>query len=130
MAFNLDALPAGFLASLDEFHLGVLAVVRADGSPHATVVGFTYDPDARLVRIISRESARKVAHIADRAPVTLTTVVGPQWLTLAGTAEVVRDPNRVAEAVARYEARYRPAGEADNRMAIEITVDTAYGTFA
>lgn len=129
MAYDLSALPDRFLDSLSEFHVAVFAVTRPDGTPHATVVGFTYDPRERVARVISRGGTRKEANIGDGAVVALTTHAGRYWLTLEGTAVVTHDPDRVADAVARYEARYFPAAPADDRIAIEVTVSRAYGMY-
>lgn len=129
MAYDLAALPDLFLDSLSQFHVAVLAVTRPDGTPHATVVGFTYDPLERIARVISRAGTRKEANIGEGAVVALTTHAGRHWMTLEGKAVVTRDPERVKEAVARYEARYFPAAPADDRIAIEVTVSRAYGMY-
>lgn len=129
MAYDLAALPERFLDTLSEPHLAVLSVVRADGTPHASVVGFTYDIDDKVARIISRSFARKAEHIGAGAPVALTTYAGRHWMTLQGDAVVTQDADRVADAVARYEKRYFPAAPADDRIAIEISVTCAYGMF-
>ena len=36
---------------LAERHLGTLSTTRPDGSLHVCAVGFTWDPDAALVRV-------------------------------------------------------------------------------
>ena len=54
-------------------------------------------------------------------------VDGGRWLTLEGPATVTDDADRVAEAVRRYAERYRPPGERDDRVAIEIRVDRILG---
>jgi PPOX class probable F420-dependent enzyme len=129
MAYDLAALPDLFLDSLSEFHVAVLAVTRPDGTPHATVVGFTYDPLERIARVISRAGTRKEVNIGEGAVVALTTHAGRHWMTLEGKAVVTREPDRVKEAVARYEARYFPAAPADDRIAIEVAVSRAYGMY-
>ena len=47
---------------------------------------------------------------------------GPRWLSLEGSARVARDPAAVADAVARYAARYREPRPNPARVAIEIEV--------
>ena len=54
-------------------------------------------------------------------------VDGGRWLSFEGPATVTGDPGRVAEAVARYAARYRRPGERPDRVAIEIAVDRVLG---
>ena len=65
MAHDPHDLPEGVLAFLRERHLGTLTTQRADGSPHVVPVGFAFDPDERVVRIISADGSQKVAN-ADR----------------------------------------------------------------
>jgi PPOX class probable F420-dependent enzyme len=116
----------GFLA---ERHLATLTTLRPDGSPHVVAVGFTFEPGAALVRIISFAPSKKarnlVASPGSRAAVCQ--VDGGRWLTLEGPATVTDDPDRVAEAVRRYAERYRQPGERDDRVAIEIRVDRVLG---
>ena len=38
---------------LVERHLASLTLLRPDGSPHVTAVGFTWDRQAQLVRVIT-----------------------------------------------------------------------------
>lgn len=117
------------LAFLTERHLATLTTLRPDGSPHVVAVGFTYDPDARLVRIISFAPSKKARNLA-AAPgsrAAVCQVDGGRWLTLEGAATVTDDPTRVAEAVRRYAGRYRQPGERADRVAIEIAVDRVLG---
>lgn len=129
MAIDPTDLPDDVLAFLTERHLATLTTLRPDGSPHVVPVGFTYEPEARLVRVItfapSKKARNLVASPGSRAAVSQ--VDGGRWLTLEGTAVVTDDPARVAEAVARYAERYRQPGERDDRVAIELTVDRVLG---
>lgn len=121
--------PAAVLQFLADRHLATLSTHRPDGSIHVVPVGFTYDAERRLVRIITRAGSHKVlnieAHPGGRAAVSQ--VEGGRWLTLEGLAEVTSVPDRVAEAVERYAHRYRQPGDRDDRVAIEITVDRIMG---
>ena len=129
MALDLDDLSPDVLAFLGEYHLASLTTFRPDGSPHVVPVGFSYDPEARLARVITWSASRKAAHVAASpgARAAVSQVDGGRWLTLEGPATVTDDPERVAAAVAGYAARYRQPGERDDRVAIEIAVDRILG---
>lgn len=119
------------LGFLTERHLATLTTLRPDGSPHVVAVGFTYEPEARLVRIISFAPSRKARNLAAAGPggsrAAVCQVDGGRWLSMEGSATVTDDPARVAEAVRRYAERYRQPGERDDRVAIEIQVDRVLG---
>jgi PPOX class probable F420-dependent enzyme len=127
--------PGDLTPSAREFlvqrHLATLTTIRADGSAHVVPVGFTWDAEAGLVRIITGGRSRKVAHLR-RAPDTARAVVcqveGRRWLSLEGAARVTDDPERVAEAVRRYQDRYRQPRPNPERVAIEIRVDRILGS--
>jgi F420H(2)-dependent biliverdin reductase len=129
MALDPAALSDSVTAFLEERHLGTLTTLRPDGSPHVVAIGFTWDAEAQLARVISFASSRKarnlVASPGSRAVVCQ--VDGGRWLALEGTATVTDDPVRVAEAVRRYAERYRQPGEREDRVAIEIAVDRVLG---
>jgi PPOX class probable F420-dependent enzyme len=129
MALDLDALSDDVLAFLGEYHLASLTTLRADGSPHVVPVGFSYDPAARLVRVITWAASAKARHVAARpgGRAAVSQVDGGRWLTLEGTATVTDDPERVAAAVEGYAGRYRQPGEREDRVAIEIAVDKIMG---
>jgi PPOX class probable F420-dependent enzyme len=122
-----EDLDAAALAFLSEYHLATLTTLRADGSPHVVPVGFSYDPDERLVRIITFASSVKAANARRGGRAAVSQVDGGRWLTLEGTVSLTDDPERVASAVAGYTARYREPGERPDRVAIEIAVDRVLG---
>jgi len=126
MRFDGTHLPAGVTAFLTERHLATLTTLRPDGTPHVVPVGFTWDADAQLARVITSGASRKAAH-ADGGRVALCQVDGARWLTLEGKAAVSTDPERIAEAVRRYAGRYRQPRVNPERVAIEITVDRIMG---
>ena len=66
MSLDLDRLGPEVLAFLTERHLATLTTLRADGSPHVVPVGFTYDPQTRLARVITSGDSVK-ARNAGRA---------------------------------------------------------------
>ena len=129
MALDLDHLGPEVLAFLAERHLATLTTFRPDGSPHVVPVGFSYDPDARLVRIITWAASKKARNVAGLpgGRAVVSQVDGGRWLSLEGVASVTDDPARVAAAVERYAARYRQPGEREDRVAIEIAVDRILG---
>lgn len=116
-------------AFVTERHLASLTTLRPDGSPHVVAVGFTWDEEAGLARVITFAASVKARNVrsAPGARAALCQVDGRRWLTLEGTAVLTDEPARVAEAVRRYALRYRePAPRAD-RVAIEIRVDRVLG---
>ena len=131
MTLDPAALPAAVLAFLVERHLATLTTLRADGTPHVVPVGFTFDPDRRLARVITRGGSRKVAHVRAAGPagarVALSQVDGGRWLTLEGAATVSEDPTEIAEAVQRYAGRYRPPAASPTRVALLVAVDRVLG---
>ena len=127
MAVDPRALPTEVLAFLTERHLATLTTLRPDGSPHVVAVGFTFDAEAALVRIITFAPSRKARNLTPGGRAAVCQVDGGRWLTLEGPATVTDDPVRVAEAVRRYAERYRQPGERDDRVAIEIAVDRVLG---
>jgi PPOX class probable F420-dependent enzyme len=121
--------PADVLTFLTERHLATITIVRPDGTPHVTPIGFSYDPTTRLARVITWTGAHKAKLLA-AAPgsrVALCQVDGGRWLTLEGTATVRTDPEANAEGVRRYTDRYRAPAERADRATIEIDVDRIMG---
>lgn len=127
MSFDPADLPPAALEFLTGRHLATLTTVRPDGSPHVTPVGFTWDDEARLARVICSGPSRKARNAAETKLVSLCQAEGGRWLTLEGTAEVVSDPARVADAERRYAARYRQPRENPLRVVLEITVTNVLG---
>jgi PPOX class probable F420-dependent enzyme len=121
------ALTPSVLAFLGERILGTLTTLRPDGSPHVVPVGFSYDPDARLVRIITFASSVKARNAATGGRAAVCQVDAGRWLTLEGPVTVSSDPDHVAAAVAAYGRRYRQPGDRTDRVALEITVDRILG---
>jgi PPOX class probable F420-dependent enzyme len=112
---------------LTERHLATLTTLRSDGSPHVVPVGFTYDADQALVRVITSRHSRKAIHLRSGGRAAVCQADGPRWLTLEGRAQVTDEPGAVAEAVRRYAERYRPPRPNPDRVAIEIAVDRVLG---
>lgn len=112
-----------------ERHLATLTTLRADGSPHVVPVGFTWDPEAGVVRIttndgsIKRKNAERLT--ADGTPprAAVCQVDGGRWITLEGPITVSREPEEIAEAVRRYARRYREPSENPSRVVLVMTPD-------
>jgi PPOX class probable F420-dependent enzyme len=128
MAHDPRALPDDVEAFLSERHLATLTTLRPDGTPHVVAVGFTWDPEQALVRVITNGTSRKVSHVrAGSARAVVAQVDRARWLSLEGVPVVSDDPERVAEAVRRYALRYRQPAENPRRVVIEIAVDRVLG---
>ncbi len=115
------------LAFLREYHLASLTTLRSDGSPHVVPVGFSYDPELHLVRIITFPSSVKYKNALRGGRAVVSQVDGGRWLSLEGTVTGTNDSARVAAAVAGYAARYRDPKDREDRVAIEIAIDRILG---
>jgi PPOX class probable F420-dependent enzyme len=121
-------LTAAGLAFVTERHLATFSSLRVDGTPHVTPVGFTWDEEAGLARVITSGTSVKARNAERGGPVTLCQLDGRRWLALEGRAVVRRDPESVRAAEQRYALRYRVPRENPRRVAIEVAVRRAYGT--
>jgi len=113
-------------AFVTDRHLATLSTFGRDGGIHVVPVGFTYRDG--LVRVITSRTSQKVANLARNPRATVSQVEGGRWITLAGTARVLDDPESVALAVELYSGRYRVPGENPLRVAIELRVDDVLGS--
>ena len=120
-------LPLAALEFLTERHLATLTTLRPDGSPHVTPVGFTWEAETGIARVICSGPSRKARNAGETKQAALCQVDGGRWLTLEGAVEVVTDPARVADAERRYAARYRTPRENPLRVVLEITVTNVLG---
>lgn len=128
MALDPRALPDEVRTFLTERHLATLTTLRPDGTPHVVAVGFTWDPAAQIVRVITNGTSRKAVHVRQGSPrAVVAQVDGARWLSLEGAPTVSADPVRVAEAVRRYGERYRVPAVNPARVVIEIAVDRVLG---
>ncbi|MFF4759998.1 pyridoxamine 5'-phosphate oxidase family protein [Streptomyces sp. NPDC001292] len=131
-ALDPGAPDAPYLGFWRERHLCTLTTLRPNGTPHVVPVGVTYDPEARLARVITNKSSAKVAHVMaagpQGAPAAVCQVDGRRWATLEGRAFVRTEPERIAEAERRYAERYeRAPGPNPSRVVIEIELTRALG---
>jgi F420H(2)-dependent biliverdin reductase len=130
VALDPRALPDEVMRFLRQRHVATLTLLRPDGSPHVSPVGFTWDGTAGLARVITWSGAKKSRLLAASGggPAAVCQVDGGRWLTLEGHAVVTADPDRCADAVRRYAARYSPPKDRGaERRAIEITVTRVMG---
>lgn len=133
MPLDPTRLSSDVLSFLTERHLATLTTQRSDLSPHVVAVGFTYDPDAQLVRVITGDGSMKVRNAERRRPdgsagrAVVCQVDGRRWLALEGTASVVREKAAVTDAEQRYALRYRPPRINPNRVVLTIAVDRILG---
>ena len=127
MVYDPAALPDEVLAFLAERHLATLTTLAPGGWPHVVAVGFAFDPQEGLVRIITSGGSQKAANARRGGRAAVGQVDGARWLSLEGPVTVTDDPRRVAAAVAAYTARYREPRENPARVAIEISVERVLG---
>lgn len=132
MRWKPQALPQEVKQFMADRHLATLSIPRPDQSPHVTPVGFTWDDEAGLARVITFADSRKVKLLEAAQPgpcrVSLCQVDGGRWLTLEGVAQVTDDKARCEEGVRRYGLRYRPPKDrGELRRVIEIQVDVVKG---
>ena len=124
---DVDDLTADEHAFLAERHLGTLSTTRRNGTLHVCAVGFSWDPDASVVRVITSDGTQKVRNVEASGRAAVAQVDGRRWLSLEGAARVSRDPDAVADAVARYAHRYQEPRPNPRRVVIEITVERVLG---
>jgi len=127
MAIAPNDLTPEMLMFLGERHLGFLITQRADGSPHAVPVGFAFDADRSIVRIISADNSQKVRNAERGGRAVVSQVDGGRWLSLEGSPTVKRDEVSVAAAERAYAERYQEPRPRNDRVAIEISVDRVLG---
>ena len=111
-------------------HLATLTTQRRDGSPHVPPVGFTWDPEALVARVITSRTSQKAVNAARGERAAICQVDGRHWLTLEGVARVADDADdaaTVTDAERRYAARYREPRPNPQRVVIEIAVDRVLG---
>jgi PPOX class probable F420-dependent enzyme len=123
-------LTAEALEFLTERHLATLTTTRADGTAHVVPVGFTWDPEAGIARVITRDRSQKGLNAARGGRAAVCQLEGGRWLTLEGPVDVVDDPESVRDGERRYAARYRTPRENPQRVVVRIHVDRVMGSAA
>jgi PPOX class probable F420-dependent enzyme len=131
MALDIDQLDDDVLTFLRERHLATLTTLREDGSPHVVAVGFSYDVDKKVARVITWATSQKAVNAGrmqtsgQRAAVCQ--VDGGRWLALEGRVRLVTDPDSVRPGIEGYAERYREPKTRDDRAVVEIDVDRILG---
>lgn len=108
-------------------HLATLTTLRPDGSPHVVPVGFTWDPETSVARVITSRESRKARNALAGCEAVLCQVDGRYWLSLQGTARILDDAASVSDAEQRYAARYREPRPNPERVVIAIDVRSVLG---
>ncbi|MDJ0380165.1 TIGR03618 family F420-dependent PPOX class oxidoreductase [Streptomyces sp. G-G2] len=122
---------------------GTLATVKRSGHPHLTTMLYTWDPEARVVRLSTTADRVKVKHVQHNPLAALHVPGGDVWsfAVAEGTAEVSDITTVPGDAVGRellamIPAAAKPADEdafleqlvAERRIVIRLRVDRLYGT--
>jgi PPOX class probable F420-dependent enzyme len=127
MSFQSSDLTPSQLEFMLENHLATLTTLRADGSPHVVPVGFTFDTDNNIVRVITFAKSMKARHAAQGGRAVVSQVDRGRWITLEGTVQLRTEAEIVAKAVEAYAGRYRQPKVREDRVVVEITVDKMMG---
>ncbi len=127
MPLDPHHLPAAALDFLRERHLATLTTLRKDRSPHVVPVGFTWDDEAHVARVITGGDSVKARNAMRGGRAVVCQLEGWKWLTLEGPVSVLVHPDPVADAVRRYAERYRAPRVNPARVVLEIAVDTVLG---
>ncbi|AWT42970.1 MULTISPECIES: pyridoxamine 5'-phosphate oxidase family protein [Streptomyces] len=128
---------------LSRQQFGTLATTKRSGHPHLTTMVYSWDPDARLVRLSTTADRIKVAHLR-RDPRAALHVQGPDVWSFAvaeGTAEVSDVTAAPGDAVGRellsmLPESARPQDEEawlarqveERRVVVRLKAERLYGT--
>lgn len=122
------------LVFLTERHLATLTTLRPDGTPHVVPVAPTWDPDTGRLLVTTDDGSVKVRNVeaalavGAAARAAVCQVQGGRWLTLEGTATVLRDPDAIADAEARHARRHHALAPDARRVVLAIEVDRVLGS--
>ena len=118
-AFSASEVNSALTEFLTERHLAILTLVRPDGRPHSTPIGFMWDEESEVVKIITWSGSLKTRLLEKGNLVgSIAQVDGGRWVTFEGSCSVSADPEVCKDAVERYARRYSPPKDrgADRRV--------------
>ncbi len=123
-AFSASEVNSALTEFLTERHLAILTLVRPDGRPHSTPIGFMWDEEAEVVKIITWSGSLKTRLLEKGNLVgSIAQVDGGRWVTFEGSCSVSADPEVCKDAVERYARRYSPPKDrGTDRRVITMTV--------
>ena len=127
MIFQSSDLTSSQLEFMRENYLATLTTLRPNGSPHVVPVGFTFDIDNNIVRVITFAKSMKARHAAQGGRAVVSQVDRGRWITLEGTVRLRTEADIIDKAVEAYAGRYRQPKVREDRVVIEITVDKVMG---
>lgn len=110
-----------------ERHLCTVTTLRADGSPHVVPLGVVLDVEAGTAWAITTAGTQKAVNLARDPRFAACQVDRARWATLEGRAEVLIDPDSVAEAVRRYAERYKQPRDNLQRVALRVSLERVVG---
>ncbi len=120
-AFSSKQIVPALIDFVNERHLAILTLVRPDGRPHSTPIGFMWDNESKVVKIITWSGSLKTRLLEKESLVgSVAQVDGGRWVTFEGLCSVSADPDVCEDAVARYAKRYSPPKDrgADRRVIV------------
>lgn len=123
---RIPALTDDGLRFVSDYHLATLSTIGPAGGIHVVAVGFTFIDE--VVRIITSDGSQKVRNVERDARATVAQLCGPQWLSIAGSAVIERNPDAVAHAVSLYAQRYRQPRPNPRRVVVRITPEKVLGS--
>ncbi len=91
-------------------------------------VGFTWDAEALVARVIASRGSAKVRQARAGGRAALCQVDGRRWVTLEGVTRVLENADAVHEAERRYAVRYRVPRPNPERVVVVLDVDRVLGT--
>jgi len=123
-AFSASEVNSALTEFLTERHLAILTLVRPDGRPHSTPIGFMWDEESEVVKIITWSGSLKTRLLEKGNLVgSIAQVDGGRWVTFEGNCSVSADPEVCKDAVERYARRYSPPKDRGvDRRVITMTV--------
>ncbi|HJP16080.1 MAG TPA: pyridoxamine 5'-phosphate oxidase family protein [Acidimicrobiales bacterium] len=120
-AFSSKQIVPELIDFINERHLSILTLVRPDGRPHSTPVGFMWDNESEEVKIITWSGSLKTRLLEKENLVgSVAQVDGGRWVSFEGVCSVSSNPDVCEDAIARYAKRYSPPKDrgADRRVIV------------